>query len=54
MTETSGNAPKTRDDAEQDPILKRLQQVYNDVADEPLPDRLLDLLSKLDEAERNR
>lgn len=54
MAETPGRESDEQVEAEQDPILRRLRQVYNDVAEEPLPDRLLDLLTKLDEAERRR
>ena len=37
-----------------DRIFSRLRKLYDDVAAEPLPDHLLDLLKKLDEAERKR
>lgn len=39
---------------ESDPIFQQLRKVYDDVASEPLPDRFLELLAKLDEAERKR
>ncbi|MEL6266577.1 MAG: NepR family anti-sigma factor [Pseudomonadota bacterium] len=37
-----------------DPLLARLRTLYDTVAREPLPDHLVTLLEKLDEAERNR
>ncbi len=37
-----------------DPIISQLRGIYDDVASEPLPPEMLDLLAKLDEAERNR
>lgn len=37
-----------------DPLIGQLKSLYDDVAAEPLPDRLLELLAKLDDAERNR
>lgn len=37
-----------------DPLIGQLKSLYDDVAAEPLPDRLMDLLAKLDEAERKR
>lgn len=37
-----------------DPIMRQLRNIYDDVAAEPLPSEMLDLLAKLDEAERNR
>ena len=39
---------------EKDPIVDELRQLYDGIADEPLPDQLLDLLRQLDKAERNR
>ena len=39
---------------ENDPILDELRKLYDGIADEPLPDQLLDLLRKLDEVERKR
>ena len=37
-----------------DPILEQLKEMYDSVAEEPLPSDLLALLDKLDEAERSR
>lgn len=37
-----------------DPIMDQLKSMYDDVAQQPLPKELLDLLEKLDEAERKR
>lgn len=37
-----------------DPLMGRLKALYDDAAAEPLPEELLTLLAKLDEAERNR
>ena len=37
-----------------DPVMDQLKAMYDEVADEPLPAQLLDLLEKLDEAERKR
>ena len=39
---------------EGDPILAELRKLYDGIAEEPLPDQLMDLLRKLDEIERNR
>lgn len=39
---------------ENDPIVDELRNLYDGIAEEPLPDQLLDLLRKLDEVERNR
>lgn len=36
-----------------DQISKALKQVYNDVAEEPLPDRFTDLLAKLKSGEKS-
>ena len=35
-----------------DAVSRRLRQYYQAVKDEPIPDRFLDLLEKLDEADR--
>lgn len=40
--------------SESDPVLGPLKKLYDDVASEPLPDDLMKLLDRLDEAERNR
>lgn len=37
-----------------DPIMQQLKQYYDDVASEPLPDELIELLMKLDDAESRR
>lgn len=37
-----------------DPILARLRAVYDAIAAEPLPERLVDLLARLDAAERGQ
>lgn len=37
-----------------DPLMGRLKSIYDEVSAEPLPTDLLQLLEKLDEAERNR
>ena len=39
---------------EDDPIIAELRRLYDGVIDEPLPDKLIELLRKLDEVERNR
>ena len=39
---------------EGDPIVTELRKLYDGIADEPLPDTLMDLLHKLDEVERSR
>lgn len=39
---------------ESDPIMSELRKFYDGVVDEPIPTELLELLRKLDEAERNR
>lgn len=39
---------------EGDPVVDELRRLYKGIADEPLPDQLLDLLRKLDEVERQR
>ncbi len=39
---------------EDDPIVEELRSLYDGIADEPLPDELLELLRKLDEVERKR
>ena len=52
-----GNPKKTggsEKDLDTDPIISELRKLYEGVVDEPLPDELLNLLRKLDEAERNR
>lgn len=41
-------------DSHDDPILDKLKRHYDDVAAEPIPDGLLALLEKLDEAEKKR
>lgn len=41
-------------DLDADPIVAELRKLYEGVVDEPLPDDLLELLRRLDEAERNR
>lgn len=40
--------------AETDPVFRQLRTLYDDVVNEPLPDELMTLLDKLDEAERKR
>ena len=50
----AGKDRENQDASPKDPILDELRNLYDDVAAEPLPDRLLDLLDKLDEAERKR
>ena len=42
------------DSAIDDPILLQLRAVYDDVARQPLPNTMLQLLMKLDEAEDRR
>ena len=37
-----------------DPLMGRLRNLYNDAASEPLPEFMIKLLEKLDEAERRR
>lgn len=51
-TDDSG-AKSAASDA-QDPIMSQLRTMYDDIAAEPLPDELVRLLDKLDEAERKR
>lgn len=54
MADTSGKAQEAQGTVDDDPIMRQLRQVYDNVAQEPLPENLLDLLAKLDEAERKR
>lgn len=42
------------DERDLDPVLGQIKRIYDDVAKEPLPDQLVQLLEKLDEAERRR
>ncbi|MEO0959431.1 MAG: NepR family anti-sigma factor [Pseudomonadota bacterium] len=51
--EKEGDAPNEHA-LRADPLLAGMRKLYDDVASEPLPDHLLDLLDKLDKAERNR
>ena len=37
-----------------DPIVRELRKLYDGIIDEPVPDRLVDLLRQLDEVERKR
>ena len=46
--------PDDAADGGSDPVLDQLQQLFQDVANEPLPERLLKLLEDLDKAERDR
>lgn len=41
-------------DLEGDPIIVELRRLYEGVADEPLPDHLMELLRRLEEIERDR
>jgi len=43
-----------RSGEEPDPLMAELKQMYDSVAEEPLPQELLTLLDKLDKAERSR
>ncbi|MEM8752246.1 MAG: NepR family anti-sigma factor [Pseudomonadota bacterium] len=63
VDETGGRSagdPEAADDDKElealadDPLMGRLKTLFDDVADEPLPDDLMNLLNKLDEAERSR
>lgn len=45
------NAPENVDLAN-DPLMGRLKSMFDEVAQEPLPDFMIALLQKLDEAER--
>ncbi|QIE55696.1 hypothetical protein G5B40_09700 [Pikeienuella piscinae] len=51
-TRTKGSGEEGAPDA--DPVLGPLKKLYDEVANEPLPDDLMKLLDRLDEAERNR
>ncbi|MEM7529998.1 MAG: NepR family anti-sigma factor [Pseudomonadota bacterium] len=51
--QTEAEAPG-EDVLRDDPLMAGIRKMYDDVASEPLPDHLLDLLEKLDKAERNR
>ena len=51
-TDISAAAPPGQDSA--DPVMSQLKEMYDSVAKEPLPQDLLALLDKLDEAERSR
>ncbi|MEX2519687.1 MAG: NepR family anti-sigma factor [Paracoccaceae bacterium] len=48
------NAGRAEPDLAGDPLMGRLKSIYDEVSAEPLPNDLLQLLEKLDEAERNR
>lgn len=50
-SDDDANAPL---DPATDPVLSQLKEMYDSVAQEPLPQDLLSLLDKLDEAERSR
>lgn len=39
---------------EGDPIVGELRKLYDGIAEEPVPDHLMELLRKLDEVERSR
>lgn len=41
-------------DLASDPVIGQLKKMYDNVADEPLPEDLLNLLDKLDQAEKRR
>ncbi len=41
-------------DEKPDPIMSELKEMYDSIVEEPLPQELLVLLDKLDEAERSR
>lgn len=51
---TQGEAADEQSVGAQDPIMSQLRTLYDDVASEPLPENLLNLLKQLDEAERSR
>ena len=55
---TSNNSSKEGQSANADPAIdavsRRLRDYYNSVKDEAIPDRFLDLLQKLDEADRTQ
>ncbi len=51
------NSPANRSDrpdGDADPVLPELKEMYDSVVEEPLPQHLLNLLDKLDEAEKSR
>jgi len=47
-----GDAADDSSDLALDPIVRRLKVAYDDVASEPFPEHLLDLLQKLEDAEK--
>lgn len=49
-----GSSSSTSGGIDDDPIVDELRKLYDGIADEPLPDQLIDLLRKLDEVERSR
>ncbi|MEL6766725.1 MAG: NepR family anti-sigma factor [Pseudomonadota bacterium] len=53
VPDEGADAPE-EDALRNDPLLAGVRKLYDDIAAEPLPDHLLDLLDKLDKAERSR
>ncbi|MEM9762228.1 MAG: NepR family anti-sigma factor [Pseudomonadota bacterium] len=53
-TPAEGADAPEEDTLRNDPLLVGVRKLYDDIAAEPLPDHLLDLLDKLDKAERSR
>lgn len=54
MTQKNASDDKAQQSHGQDPMMEQLKAMYDSVVDEPLPQDLLTLLDKLDEAERSR
>ena len=50
----NGAAAGTEADLRRDPLIGRLRTMFDEVAAEPLPNDLMQLLQQLDEAERKR
>lgn len=53
-TKTSGHAEfRPAGEGGEDPITRNLKRVYEDIAAEPIPENLLKLLERLDDADSN-
>ena len=52
--EMSKEPPSAGGDQAMDAVSRRLREYYDAVKEEAIPDRLLDLLEKLDEADRSQ
>lgn len=53
-TKTNDDGAISPDMMARDPVIGQLKEMYDNVVEEPLPDDLLHLLDKLDQAERAR